>query len=108
MFCLIFWQLLISEPVSSKSGEVNSVNGGDLLSLEGWKSIQEKGINVCGIVTLVYGESDMQCEIRIKRERSSKPFAVKDSLGKIEIGREGNPISVIIQNRTAHESSHRP
>jgi hypothetical protein len=26
--CLIFWQLLISEPVSSKSGEVNSVNRG--------------------------------------------------------------------------------
>jgi hypothetical protein len=100
--------LLISEPISSKSGEVNSVNRGDLLSLEGWKSIQEQGVNVCGIVTLVYGESGMQCEIRIKRERSSKPFAVKDSLGTTEIGREGNPISVLFQNRTAYKSSHRP
>lgn len=60
-----------------------------------------------GIVTLVYGESDMQYEIGIKRERSSKPFAVKDSLGRTEIGKGGNPISVLFQNKTAHESSHR-
>jgi hypothetical protein len=39
----------------------------------------------------------MQYEIRIKRERSSKPFAVKDSLGRTEIGRVGNPISVLFR-----------
>jgi len=50
----------------------------------------------------------MQYEIRFKRERSSKPFAIKDSLGRTEIARKGNPISVLFQNRTAHESSHRP
>jgi hypothetical protein len=52
---------------------------------------------VSGIVTLVYRESGMQYEIRIKRERSSKPFAVKDSLGRTEIGRVGNPISVLFR-----------